>query len=288
MATYFRDHYFSPRSREEARAIVAELEAIVDASLPKDAGAVLTSAPEELEGLSMWSASELREEETEGASAMLEEVDIFVDVEPPPTEVEAKARAHATTYAPSSFVFEQAALARLPACRSNITWVYAARVEHLPLFIAMQKRLIEQLQGGVIADAEGTSYRTLESVAAQKAKTLGTLWTKAKPATVRAPNASRPRKPARTRAAKRGEIESVAAREALMLLIEGDDLLARNALKRALGASPELVRSYAAVLLEEGANADAKVARSLAVTEREILEARVALTDLLDAVGEAD
>lgn len=63
--------------------------------------------------------------------------------------------------------------------------------------------------------------------------------------------------------------------------------LSKLTLRKGLERSTELVRRYAAMLIEEGARADTAAARSLGCHVDEITPAREALDALLDGIVEA-
>ena len=83
---------------------------------------------------------------------------------------------------------------------------------------------------------------------------------------------------------KPGAIEALALRDALTVLLEGDDPLARESLRKGLMRAGQDVQQYAAALLDDHAGGDAQVAKFLGSTARDVKDARVALTKLLNSL----
>jgi hypothetical protein len=211
------------------------------------------------------------DEEDDEAGILIDDVAFVIDKEPPPSAEAAVARAVATGYTPTSFDFEPAAMARLTSCRSTLLLRYYARIFEERPFVALQKRIFEHVGAAVIASAEGTVIQTLETVIAERTRQLGTLWTKTRPL---GPRPEPPKKPIKTRPARAGEVEAVALHARLVGLIEGDDPFARDALKKALSATTDVVRAYAAVLMDDGATSDSGAAKALSIGVSEVAAAR--------------
>jgi hypothetical protein len=106
------------------------------------------------------------------------------------------------------------------------------------------------------------------------------------PACLRREDRSTKKKPRKTRAARKGEVEAIALHERLVQLVSGEDVLARALLRDGLGAASGAVRAYAATLLEDGAHSDAIFAKALGVGPRDVAEARAAQATLLDRIAE--
>ncbi len=93
----------------------------------------------------------------------------------------------------------------------------------------------------------------------------------------------RQRKPRRRRDALPGEVEALALREHLREAV-ADPFVSRR-LRQALETTSELVRAYAALILEGVAQADARAAKSLARSVADVKEARVTLIALVASVS---
>ncbi len=94
------------------------------------------------------------------------------------------------------------------------------------------------------------------------------------------------KKPRTTRAAKQGEVEAVAIHRTLVAHLEDGGPLERAALREALRGASDDVRTYAAALIEEGAHADARLAKVLDRSAKAIATARTELARLLEAVAD--
>lgn len=81
--------------------------------------------------------------------------------------------------------------------------------------------------------------------------------------------------------ANAGEAEAAELHEKLTKILEGKDPILRNALRKALGRTTDVVRSYAAALLELGPKPDAALAKVIGKKPDETMDARVALEDLV-------
>lgn len=278
MATSFREKIFSPLAPEEARELVAEANAIIGALYAADADAEPVADP----GIDGFHVVERAERDADGYADLdvFEDVDIALDASSPPTAAEVRTAAHATGYAPSSFYFEPAALARLPSCRSTIVVEYVGRVHDKPPFVALQKLVFARVGEAVVWSGEGTRLTTLETAAAERANEVGETWATTRPLGSR----ERVKKARKTRAAKPGEVEAVSVHERLSRIIEGSDPFARDALKKALERTNDAVRAYAASLMEDGARSDASVAKALTTSAKAIEAARQELATLLSAI----
>ena len=264
MPTYFRDQFHSPLSRDEAKALVEELLGVMEAAVPED--------DEE---------AELDDESFD----VLENLEIEVPKEPPPNAAQAKARAAATGYTPSSFVFEPAAMALLPGCRSSIAIRYTGRLGEMEAFIGVLKRLVARTGANTVVEAaDSTKFLTVATYASDH----GALWTETPAAQSKAERdeeeraereAAKPK--VKPREAKPGEAEALELHEKLTKILEGKDPVLRTSLRKALERTTEVVRSYAAALLELGPKPDAALAKAIAKKPDETMDARVALEDIL-------
>lgn len=264
MTTYFRDSFHSPLSRDEAKALVEELLSIMEEAVPDD------------------DADADIDDET---FDVLESLEIEVPKEPPPNAAQAEARAAATGYTPSSFVFEPAAMALLPGCRSSIAIRYPGRLLEMAWLIAVLKRLVAGTGPSTVVEAsDSTKFLTVASYASD----YGVLWTETpaartnveRDAEERAEREAK-RPTIKQREAKPGEAEALELHEKLTKIIEGKDPVLRTALRKSLERTTEIVRAYAAALLELGAKPDAVLAKAIAKKPDETMDARVALEDLL-------
>jgi hypothetical protein len=286
VTTYFTDRIFTPLDRAEAKAVVEEIEALLEARVSTYDGPIDLEPPKDLPGLTVMTLQNLRESEEEGVADVFEDLSIEVEAEPPPTADQARARAAATGYAEWSRVLEPDALARLATCRSTIQLHYPARLFEKKPFVALCKRILERVGSAAVESADGSRLETTESFATEAAKQLGSVWTKTAP--LAPPHAHAEKKPRKTRSAKPGEVEAVALYDRLMAILDGADPFVRETLKEALEDATEPVRQYAAALLEEGANADATLAKALGWKAPEATEAREALAELVEEVEEEE
>ncbi len=280
MATKFCERIYSPLSANEARAVVDEVDALIDA-LVEDRADGEEAEDSGIDGFSV--VPEHGERDADGYAA----VDVFDDVSLevvealPPTAAEARAIAHASGYMPSSFVFEPAALERLPSCRSTIVLEYYARVSEKRQFVALEKLVFARVGKAVVSSGEGTRLKTVEATIEECARALGAMWAKTAPL---GSTREKRKKPRKTRPAKPGELEALGVQQHLARIIEGKDPLAREALKRQLERTTDAVRSYAAALMEDGPRPDASVAKELSWRLAEVVTSREELSALLKSI----
>jgi hypothetical protein len=279
MPTYFRDRIHTTLTRADAEKVVREIEAMMDAALPSDAdqAAAFDEPPAGLEGLSVASVYQMRSNEDDDAIDVYEGLDISVDADGPPNAAQAKERARATGYVEHSFVFEPAAMKLLAECQSTIALRYPARLQENRAFVALLHRLFTRAERLVVEGGDGTRWETAETVAAA----YGDAWQRAAKASAHRENRKAP-KAKKTREAKPGEIEAVALHEKLSEIVEGDDPFVKKALRTALERASEDARTYAAALLEEGAKADATLAKVLGRKPADVARARTTLAELVD------
>lgn len=281
MAMKFRERIHSPLPIEEARALVDDIVARMDAS-SLDAEAEAEAAAAFDPGTDGFSLVSERGEDDEClyAALVFDDVDLWVEETKPPTATEARASAKASGTAPSSIVLAPAALSRLRTCRSTITLEYYGRVFDTRPFIAVQKLLFDRVGEAVLSSGDGARLTTVETAAAECAKAVGSLWAETRPLGSREP----PPKPTRTRPAKPGELEAASLYESLVALLGSEDSLSRYALKRELERTTEAVRAYAASLMESGPKPDAVIAKSLHRSEVEVNGSRSELRLLLTRI----
>lgn len=157
---------------------------------------------------------------------------------------------------------------------------YYARVSEKRPFVALQKLVFERVGKAVVWRGEGTPLTTVETTVAETAKALGSTWTKTPPLGSREP----PKKGAKTRPAKPGELDALAVHKHLSRIIEGNDPLARGFLKRELERTTPAVRTYAASLMEGGPRSDTAIAKELACPVSEVVTSRELLSALLRGI----
>ncbi len=291
MTTCFRERIFSPLTTSEAAALVRDLHRILDEAQPTvaDEAAETAEAPPELDGLTVHSLRRLREDADDGRFDAYESLQIFVDAAVPPTADSARARARATGFAESSFALERDALDRLASCRSTIALEYPGRLVDTRFFVALLKRLLARAGSSVVETDDGTRLETNERFEERAMQELGLSWTRTPAAETSAEREARrtkKRAPRATRAPRPGEVEAIAVHRTLAAHLEGGDPLDRAALREALRGASADVRAYAAALVEEGAHADARLAKVLDRSEDAIAAARTALARLLEDVAD--
>lgn len=267
MTTYFRESFHTPLDRVAAEALVEQIDGLVEAELPDD----IDEAQ--------------REDDDLGVTDVYHDLSIEAEKTPPPTALQARDRAAAQEdkgFDPSGFVFEAAALARLPLCRSTITLEYPSHVGETRFFAAVVKGLLDAMGPSVVETGAGTSWQTSETYATGQAKSRGEHWTKTRALGIK--KKEKPPKPVKIRPPKGGELEAVGVQKRLARLIE--DPIARSSLKEELEDATDAVRTYAAGLMEEGPLADAAMAKALGQKVEDVSTARLALAEILRRVAE--
>lgn len=272
MPTYFRDEIYSPLSPDEAKELVEELLALMEESFPED--------EEEKQADGEWDDDEVAQ--------LYDSLEMEVDESPPPTAEQALERARATGHVERSFEFEPAAMKLLPECRSMIALRYPSGTTEAPSFVAILKRLFARTGPGTVVGGE-TSYMTAATYAAG----FGPAWGETPAAKTRAEREAeelarrRAAKPkVKQRDAKPGEVEALAIHEKLTRMFERGDPMVRSGLRRALEKTTEVVRQYAAALMELGPKADVTIGKAIGQKPPEVAEAREVLEDLLDDLDE--
>lgn len=283
MTTTFRECFYLVATRDRAQKLVDEIDARLSAATPNDAeqAVVQEEPPDGLEGLSVVPTRAVDSDASEAVEDVYYDLDIDLSDAPIPSPEDARQKARATGYTARSFVFEDEAMERLARCASAIVLEYPARLSENPVFIAIEKRLLEEAGAGVVESGEGTVWETTESFAARSEREWRGLWSQAR---VFGRDPPRSRRSKKVRAAKVGELEAIAIHGELTAILAGDDPFRRDALRRALEIVGDDVRAYAAVLVEDGAMADAQAAKALEWKAREVAEARTALDGVLSGL----
>ncbi len=254
MATQYRDKIFSSLSPAEAHALVAEIDALVEALTPSEADEGPYPDPVEAPwGFNVTSATTERDPDGYALAEIFDDVSLEVDDAPVPAPV----------------------LERMGTCRSCIVVEYYARISEKKPFVALQKLLFARVGDALVSD--DTELVPIATTIAKLTKHLGSVWTKTPPLG----SIETPKKDRKTRPAKEGELEALAVHKRLARIIEGNDPLARGMLEKELRKTTDAVRSYAAALMEEGPTSDAAAAKLLSCSVVEVESARDALTTLL-------
>jgi hypothetical protein len=174
-------------------------------------------------------------------------------------------------------------------CRSAITLDYYGRVSDKAQFIALEKLIVAEVGDAVVWRGEGgeepskgAKLVALVAFVAEREKEVGgAKWRKIAELGAIEEIA---RKPVKTRDAKAGELEAASVHKKLSRMIEGNDPLAREALKKALGQTTPNVRAYAAALMENGATPDAEIAKELETSVNDVASSRDALAEILKSI----
>ncbi len=280
MPTTFRDRCHTPLSRDQAEALVRELDALIaalDDTELSSPWAFGDKMPAELDGLTVITGRALAENERDDDSSISDDLSIAVERDPPPDAEEARARAVATGYAAHSLVLEPAALERLSSCRSTIALEYVGRLCDDPRFVSLQRRLYAAAGPSVVESADGSRFEPSEARVAELAAQRGSPSIEGRSAK------GRQAKPARKRDARPGEVEALTLREQLSEAV-ADPFVSRR-LREALETTSELVRAYAGLILDDVAQADARAAKSLARTVADVEDARATLAALVASVS---
>ncbi|WP_394846191.1 hypothetical protein LZC95_01850 [Pendulispora brunnea] len=276
MPTYFRERYHTPLSREEAAKVLSRLVALVDAyATPGEDREPAFTLPDssELEGLSVLTTNDLRDEE-EDVDAIADDLSMDLEKDAPPSAERAREIAAATGYVPDSLILEPMALERLATCRSTIVFRYPGRVGFHPFFLDLQRKLLEAIGPSVVESGDGSSFQPSEFLAAELAEEPGPDETTKR---------KRQRKPPRRRDARAGEVETLSLRNRLLEMI--DDPLAKGRLFAEFSNAEDGVRRYASLLLEDGAQSDAHAAKALGLTAKAVAAHRMALAAMLDEIS---
>jgi len=252
VATRLREQIYTPLSSNEARELVQETWDLIEG---------LVTEPEE-------------DADDDGYGVL----DVFDDV----SLVAEGALPRSARGAPE-------ALERIASCRSALTLEYYGRIFEKQPFIALQKFVFARVGKAVVwrgeagedPPAKDAKLMTLEAFIAERDRDVGPRWRETAPlGTSEEPE----RKPRKTRKAKAGELESLPVHKRLARIIEGNDPLAREALKKALERTTPQVRAYAAALMENGPTPDAELAKELGTPSANVVSAREALARLLKAI----
>lgn len=250
MATRLRERIYTALSIDEARALVNDANALLDE---------LTEAPEE------------PDDDGYTSLEVLDDVDFFCD-----------------DALPRDATGPAETLERAAKCRSAVTIDHYGRVYDKPLFIALEKMILARVGAAVVWRGEGgeepgkgAKLVTVEAFVKERENEVGPKWRK----TLALGTVEEiVRKPIRTRDAKPGELEALAVHKRLARMIEGNDPLAREALRKALEQTTPHVRAYAAALMENGATPDALLAKELDMSARDVAAAREALGEILSLI----
>jgi hypothetical protein len=264
MATRFRDLFFTPLEPEAARKLTLVLDDLL-APGDGDAGAepvgpLPAALGSEGAHLRVSSVEELRDED----EGYLFDGDVLLEaVAGAPTEDELVAR---------GFTLDEQGRARLGTVRSTIRLVHDARAADAPIFVSLQRLLLDRIGPSLVERHGATTWLTSEEAARELvgkrgASRLEALRTERKPKR-------------KTREARPGELEAVALRARLEESI--DDPFTSAALRSGLAAAAPSVQSYAALLLDEGPASDERAAKLLGapVKTSDVKAAREALAAL--------
>jgi hypothetical protein len=266
MATRFRDRYFTSLEPAAAEALGAALEELLES--PRQSGGVDygdSHAPELGDDgalLTVTTAGELRGDEEEG----ILDGDIAIVVESTSTVSSVE------DLRKRGVVADAAAIERLTSCRSTITLEYVSYAAKLPVFVSVQRILLDRIGPALVEPQGGAHLVSSESFARELRSLRGS--SRLEPLR-RSPVRARKKRDARL-----GELESIALRGRLAEAIA--DPFASGKLRRALEEATMLERSYASLLLDDGPQSDARAAKSLGVTASAIAETRAALCAVLD------
>jgi len=260
MGTQVVEKIYTPLEPKAARTLVNEVNAMIEALAESD--------PDD---------DDDDDDDDDGSSLIdvLDDVFLEVDEAPPPSVDEARAAADEGDAL-------EAALERLPACRSTLAIEYDAGVAGEAPFVALQKLLFERVGDAVVSREDGAVLVTVETAAAKRAKEVGKLWANTLPLGGSEP-AKKPAAKARP-AAKEAELDGETVYKRLSSVIEGRDPLAREMLKRELQNTTDAVRGYAGALMHEGAVPDPAIAKILSCSVEDVASAREALWALLKKV----
>lgn len=259
MGTQVVEKIFSPLEPKAARTLVAEVNAMIEALAESNSDDDDDDDDDDGDGSSLID--------------VLDDVFLEVDEAAPPSVDEVRAEAGAG--------LEEAALERLPSCRSTLVIEYDAGVSGEAPFVALQKLLFERVGDAVVSSGEGSQVVTVETAVSKRAKEVGKLWANTLPLGGSEP----PKKSAaKGRPAKEVEVDGEMVYKRLSSAIEGRDPLAREMLKRELQNTTDAVRAYAGALMHEGAVPDPAIAKILSCSLEEVVAAREALWALLKKV----
>jgi hypothetical protein len=274
MGTSFKVHCYTPLDRETAKRLVDNINALMerydDEHLrPQSFDA---SAPDELDGLSVVTAADLTAGNEDDSVGISDDFAVVVERDAPPTVAEATARAQASRHATK---VDPRALERLPDCRTTITMDFAARAGQTPFGVGVQRHVLSASGASVVASEDGSELLLVEDELAKLANEPGSRWLDK----ALHPHPRGERRKRAPRAAKPGEVESVRLRA---LLDQGiADPFVASRLQTELRATTAAVRDYAALLVEEGAMADARAARAIGCTASALASTRDELDHLL-------
>ena len=243
MATRFYDRFFTPLDPEAARKLTLTLDDLLTRGEgnAEATGALPAALDSEGAHLRVSSLEDLREED----EGYLFDGDVDLEAEAGgPSEDELLAR---------GFALDEEGRARLGTVRSTIRVTHDARAADLPVFVSVQRLLLERIGPSLIERPGAATLLTSEAVARELvgkrgASRLEALRTERKPKR-------------KTREARPGELEAVALRARLEECI--DDPFTSGALRTGLATAAPLVQSYAALLLDEGPISDDRAAKLL-------------------------
>lgn len=263
MATRYQDLFFTPLEVAAATKLAATLE---DLLTPDDTHAAANegvSIPAAYQGTELRDASgdELRQED----EGYLFDGDVLLEAEAGvPTEDDLRAR---------GVELDAEGRERLRVARSTLRLEHDARAAKEPVFVSLQRLLLERIGPALVERPGNPKLLTSEEVARELVGKRGAS---------RLEILRTGRKPKRkTRTAKPGELEAVALRARLEETIA--DPFTSGALRSGLSAASPLVRSYAALLLDEGPASDERAAKLLGAGAKtsDVKASREALEELV-------